>query len=79
MNFIAKGIHIDYGKDGIISFALHPGIVDTVTGVAVTRAIGKESAMAADNSARQVLKIIENSGGEHSGRFWAYDGRELKW
>ena len=79
LNFLTKRIHKDYHQEGLIAFPLHPGLVPTPNGQPVID-MGIKGAIEPEDSARAVLKLIDNAGPEEGGRFWdASTGKEFSW
>ena len=80
LNFVTKRIHIEHKDQGIIAFPLHPGAVRTDMGLEAADTFGAEFFdLSPEESARDVLKVVDGATLAESGRFWSYDGSELAW
>ncbi|KII87030.1 hypothetical protein PLICRDRAFT_176838 [Plicaturopsis crispa FD-325 SS-3] len=82
VNFIARKIHFEH--EGIISFVVSPGAVDTEMirpALPALRAAGFDLALLSpEDSASQVLKLVDNATRESvGGKFFSYDGTALEW
>lgn len=72
LNMVAKSLAQDLEPSGIKVALLHPGWVKTDMG-------GPNAWVSAQESVAGMLKIILNLGRQDSGRFLAYDGKEIEW
>lgn len=72
VNAISKSMALDLQEQGVIAIALHPGWVRTDMG-------GQKADLDIDTSVRGMKRVIENLGPDDSGRFFAWDGREMPW
>jgi norsolorinic acid ketoreductase len=80
LNFITKRIHLEHQQDGIIAYPIHPGIVNTDMGKSAAPVFGMEEfPIKPADSARDILTVVDASNAEYSGRFWSYDGTEIRW
>jgi len=72
LNMVVKSMALDLEPQGIKVALLHPGWVKTDMG-------GPNALISAQQSVAGMLKIILNLGWQDSGRFLAYDGKEIEW
>jgi NAD(P)-dependent dehydrogenase (short-subunit alcohol dehydrogenase family) len=72
VNMVMKSLSIDLKPRGIASTILHPGWVRTEMG-------GPNGLIDAPESVAGLRCVIENLTLENSGRFVAYDGKEIAW
>lgn len=72
LNMVIKSLSHDLNKYGISVAALHPGWVRTDMG-------GPNGLIDAETSVRGLRKVIANLSLNHSGKFIAYDGKEIGW
>jgi NAD(P)-dependent dehydrogenase (short-subunit alcohol dehydrogenase family) len=72
LNMVAKSLAQDLEPRGIKVALLHPGWVKTDMG-------GPNAWISAQESVAGMLKIILNLGWQDTGRFLAYDGKEIEW
>lgn len=72
VNMVMKSLSIDLKPRGIASTILHPGWVRTDMG-------GPNGLIDAPESVAGLRRVIENLTLENSGRFVAYDGKEIAW
>lgn len=72
LNMVVKSMALDLEPQGIKVALLHPGWVKTDMG-------GPNALINAQQSVEGMLKIILNLGWQDSGRFLAYDGKEIEW
>lgn len=72
LNMVAKSLVQDLEPRGIKVALLHPGWVRTDMG-------GPNAWISAQESVAGMLKIILNLGWQDTGRFLAYDGKEIEW
>lgn len=72
VNMVMKSLSIDLKPRGIASTILHPGWVRTDMG-------GPSGLIDAPESVAGLRRVIENLTLENSGRFVAYDGKEIAW
>ncbi|PKO25324.1 MAG: short-chain dehydrogenase [Betaproteobacteria bacterium HGW-Betaproteobacteria-8] len=72
VNMVMKSLAIDLKPMGIASTILHPGWVRTDMG-------GPNGLIDAPESVAGMRRVIENLTLENSGRFVAYDGKEVPW
>lgn len=70
LNAIWRNISVE--EPDINALLVHPGRVRTKMG-------SPDSELSVEESAESVRRVIANAGQEASGRYWAYDGRELPW
>jgi NAD(P)-dependent dehydrogenase (short-subunit alcohol dehydrogenase family) len=72
VNMVMKNLSIDLKKYGIASTILHPGWVQTDMG-------GPNGLINAEQSVQGLRQVIDQLTLENSGRFIAYDGKEIAW
>lgn len=72
LNAAVKSLAIDYASDNLLVALLHPGWVQTDMG-------GEQAWITTDESVSGMAAIIDSLNAEQSGRFYAYDGREIPW
>jgi len=72
LNMGVRSMALDFRAQGLIAAALSPGWVQTDMG-------GANAPLRPEESVRNMLRIIDGLGPEHSGRFFDYDGSELPW
>ena len=72
VNAITKSLAADLSGRGIIALALSPGWVRTDIG-------GPRADLDVETSVRGMKKVIDDLRPEDSGKFMAWDGRELPW
>ncbi|MDH3239868.1 MAG: SDR family oxidoreductase [Alphaproteobacteria bacterium] len=72
LNAAGRSLAIDTAQDGMIVLLLHPGWVRTDMG-------GPHAAITPEASVQGLRQVIADAGPEKSGRFFAYDGREIPW
>ena len=72
VNMVMKSLAIDLKPRGIASTILHPGWVQTDMG-------GPNGLINAEQSVSGLRKVIEQLTVANSGRFIAYDGKEIPW
>ena len=72
VNAITRSMALDLAERGVIAVVLHPGWVRTDMG-------GKNAELDIETSVRGMLRVVENLTAADSGKFIAWDGRELPW
>jgi NAD(P)-dependent dehydrogenase (short-subunit alcohol dehydrogenase family) len=72
LNAVGKSLSHDLKDRGIVSVILHPGWVETDMG-------GKNAPLQPPESIAGMRRVLDRARIEDSGRFLAYDGRELPW
>ncbi|MGZ8270622.1 MAG: SDR family oxidoreductase [Methylophilus sp.] len=72
LNMVVKSLSIDMEKYGVIVFALHPGWVKTDMG-------GPNGLIDAQTSVSGLRQVIDQLDERDTGRFIAYDGKEIAW
>ena len=81
LNFVTQSIYKEHGSEGFIAFPIHPGFVTTDMGLAVAQEFdpGFMVPLTPEQSARFVFEKVDGATRNDSGRFWVYDGTELRW
>lgn len=72
LNAAGHSLALDLARKGILVLILHPGWVRTDMG-------GASAPLGAEEAVRGLCRGIADATMEHSGRFFAHDGRELPW
>ena len=72
LNLLVKGLSIDLAPRGVRTIAVHPGWVVTDMG-------GPNAPVNKVDSIAGIRKVVAAYGGDATGRFFQYDGRELPW
>lgn len=72
LNMANKSLSVDLRDWNICFLVLHPGWVQTDMG-------GAQAPVSVADSVTGLRKVIAGATMEHSGRFFAYDGREIEW
>ena len=72
LNLLVKGLSIDLAPRGVRTLAVHPGWVVTDMG-------GPNAPVNKVDSIAGIRRVVADYGGEATGRFFQYDGRELPW
>lgn len=70
LNAIWRNISVE--EPDIIPLLVHPGRVRTGMGAA-------DAELSPGERAEAVRRVIDRTGADGAGRYWAYDGRELPW
>ena len=72
LNQVVKSLSVDLKPKGITVVSLHPGWVKTDMG-------GPNAPVSIDKSIEGMIKVIERTDINDTGRFLNYDGTELPW
>lgn len=72
LNMVMKSLSIDLNKYGVSVAVLHPGWVRTDMG-------GPNGLIDAETSVQGLRKVIGMLSLDNSGKFYAYDGKEIAW
>jgi NAD(P)-dependent dehydrogenase (short-subunit alcohol dehydrogenase family) len=72
LNMVVKSLSIDMEKYGVVVAALHPGWVRTDMG-------GSNGLIDTQTSVSGLCQVIAQLDANHSGKFYAYDGKEIAW
>ncbi|RMD62229.1 MAG: SDR family oxidoreductase [Alphaproteobacteria bacterium] len=72
LNMVGKSLAIDLAERGIAVVAFHPGWVQTDMG-------GPNAQITVAESVAGMRRLIDRLTIDDSGRFYAYDGREIPW
>lgn len=78
-NWIAKALHLQLEREGLVSMAVHPGFVKTEMGVSASEQWGVLGGPPDEvvDSARGVVGVIDRD--EFGGKFVTQNGVELDW
>ncbi|KAJ5822418.1 Short-chain dehydrogenase/reductase SDR [Penicillium robsamsonii] len=82
LNWLTKALHVENEKDGLVSFALHPGWVQTRAGDFVAKEWGYPGGppLTVEASVKGMLGVIDNATRENvSGKFISLTGDILSW
>jgi len=63
----------------VVVAALHPGTTDTALSKPFQSNVPEDKLFTADKSAACLLDVLAGLAPGDSGRFWAYDGKEIPW
>jgi NAD(P)-dependent dehydrogenase (short-subunit alcohol dehydrogenase family) len=72
VNIVVKSLSIDLNPQKIIAVVLHPGWVKTDMG-------GPGALITAEQSVTGMRRVIGNLTLQDSGKFYAFDGKEVPW
>lgn len=72
LNMGTKSLAQDLSRDGVVTFVIHPGWVQTDMG-------GPNAKITTTQCVEGMLSVIDNATPEHNGRFMNWDGSELPW
>ncbi|KAK7020609.1 hypothetical protein SK128_025281 [Halocaridina rubra] len=72
INMITKALAEDFGKDGILFIAMHPGWVQTDMGTSA-------GMISAEESVRSMLQVLATMEESHNGLLVSYTGDVLPW
>lgn len=72
LNMVVKSLSVDLAPRGIIAAVLHPGWVQTEMG-------GPHALITTQQSVTGMRRVIEQLTPAQSGKFYAYDGKEIPW
>lgn len=71
-------IELGRGSRTVVCLSLHPGTVSTDLTVPYRKNIPAEKLFSPEKSVRHMLEIIDGAGREDSGRFIAWDGKNIE-
>jgi NAD(P)-dependent dehydrogenase (short-subunit alcohol dehydrogenase family) len=77
LNMITKNEALEFRSRGIVCVSLDPGVVETEMSAPYRKALPKT--ISADDASSMLLKLIFNLKQQDTGKFFSYDGTELKW
>ena len=72
VNMLSKNQALSYKDSGIVTIAMHPGWVRTDMG-------GDQAPLSAEDSARQMLAVIDKLTLSDNGGFLGFDGNTRPW
>lgn len=72
LNMGTKSMAMDLADDGVVTFVIHPGWVQTDMG-------GPNAKITTQQCVEGMLSVIDDATPEHNGRFMNWDGTELPW
>ncbi len=72
LNMGTKSMAMDLADDGVVTFVIHPGWVQTDMG-------GPNAKITTAQCVEGILSVIDGAEAEHNGRFMNWDGTELAW
>ena len=72
LNMLVKALSIDLAARGVRTLAVHPGWVSTDMG-------GPQAPVNKEESVAGIRRVVAGYGGDQTGRFFQYDGKELPW
>ncbi|KAK2865285.1 hypothetical protein FQN49_003729 [Arthroderma sp. PD_2] len=82
VNHIVKSVHIQMAQSGLVSFALHPGWVQTEMGGFIAKAWSYPAGPpdTVEDSVKGIVRVVDESTRDNkSGRFVTQTGMELPW
>ncbi|XP_010243915.1 PREDICTED: uncharacterized protein LOC104587861 [Nelumbo nucifera] len=81
LNQLTKNISLEFArkKDPIICILLHPGTVETDLSRPFLRNVPKGKLFTTEFSVQKLLGIINNAKHNDNGKFFAWDGLEIRW
>lgn len=72
LNMAVRNLAEEYGREGFVHVAMHPGWVRTEMG-------GAEAPLSAEESVRGMLKVIDRLDARDNGAFVDWQGKRLPW
>jgi len=80
-NMFTKTLAIEWARSrrNVVCVALHPGTTDTDLSRPFQANVPAEKLFPVERTVRQLLDVIDHLGPADTGRFLAWDGREIPW
>ncbi|EIN06061.1 NAD(P)-binding protein [Punctularia strigosozonata HHB-11173 SS5] len=82
-NFLARKLHFEHEKDGLVVFPICPGLVDTDManyGAERDEGVRSRKFKTVDDTAALLLKVIDRATQENEGgQFMSFDGTKIPW
>ncbi|XP_042870135.1 C-factor-like [Penaeus japonicus] len=72
LNMLTKALSVDFGAEGLLFAALHPGWVQTDMGTTA-------GMLTTEQSVKDLLHVMATLTEKHNGAFLSHDGSELPW
>lgn len=81
LNMFLKGLAIEWQRalPRCSVAALHPGTTDTALSEPFQKNVPENKLFSPEQSAGYLLQVIQQLEPNNSGRFWAFDGKEILW
>jgi len=79
MSNVCVGIELGRGKNKVIALTFHPGVLDTDLSRPYHRSVPQDQILTADQSASQLLALMEGATLKDSGRFIDVSGVDIPW
>jgi NAD(P)-dependent dehydrogenase (short-subunit alcohol dehydrogenase family) len=80
-NMFTKTLSVEWARSrrNVICVALHPGTTDTDLSRPFQANVPPEKLFSVERTVRQLLEVVERLTPADTGRFLAWDGREIPW
>ncbi|QDG50350.1 SDR family oxidoreductase [Persicimonas caeni] len=72
LNMATRSLAADLADDGIVTFVMHPGWVQTRMG-------GPNALITTEKSVTNMLEVIDGAGPDDSGEFYEWNGNRVPW